>query len=237
MHFDRVVTFYKSSLLSIPHGFGTKMSGDGRDTDTIRDVLTTENIMYSAIAIPQQTHSTNVALLEHASNDTNLISVQDTDGMVTTEKGVVLTVVTADCVPILYYDEVAKTVGISHGGWKGTLNNIPEHVIKAMEQIGSDRRNIKAVIGPAINDCCYELYGERLNLFEERFGQKVLTKQGNVVTVSLIRLNYMLLNEAGILSENINYMPSCTSCNVREFYSYHRDQEIKGEMISFIMLP
>jgi len=236
MYFNNTTATYKSSLLgTVPHGFGTKQTGDGRDSELIKRLLKREEVNYKTIIVPFQTHSKKVAVITSSVGDL-IYRPQNTDGVVTDQKGAVLTVVTADCVPIIYYDSKAEIIGISHGGWKGTLNNIPAKVVRDMERVGGKRHNIRAVIGPSINDCCYEIYGDRLKMFQERFGQTVLSRKENRMYVSLLKSNFLLLREAGLSQRHIDYKLSCTFCNSREFYSYHRDRKINGEMFSFITL-
>ncbi len=233
--FDKTTLLFKSSLIQTLHGFGTKQTGDGRDLNVIKALLKKEDARFKALVIPSQTHSTNVAVITSPVREV-IYKPENTDAVITDQKGIVLTVLTADCVPIIYYDPNTGIIGISHGGWKGTQSNIPAKVVAQMEKEGCKRQNIRAVIGPSINDCCYEIYGDRLKMFEERFGNTVLTYKENAVYVSLLKSNFLLLKEAGLSMQHIDYKLSCTSCNSREFYSYRRDREIKGEMVSYVML-
>lgn len=226
----------RSSLLqNCFHGFGTKEDGDGRDIGTIKKILQKAGSQYSSIIIPQQTHGTNVETVE-MSNGSDVVHVSNGDGLVTSQSEIVLTVLTADCVPIIYSDPVAGIIGISHAGWRGVLHDIIKNVISTMEKNGSERVNIQVAIGPCIDSCCYELYGERKHDFEAIFDKSIFANFEGKTYLSLAKACKSLLINAGIVSANIEMMRSCTSCHESEFYSYHRDGKIIGEMASYIYL-
>ena len=233
--FDQIISAYKSSLLQIPHGFGTKQTGDGRDIDVIKAMLKNEEIKYRTIVIPSQTHSTNVTVIANAVQE-HILKPENTDAVVTNQKGIVLTVVTADCVPIIYCDNQAGIIGISHGGWKGTLGKISQKVVDTMIELGSEKEHITAAIGPAIGSCCYSIYGERLNRFQSEFDERVFERRNNEVFLDLKKASMLTLSESGCKSENIDISELCTSCNNSEFYSYKREGGIVGEMLTFVAL-
>lgn len=204
---------YSSSIISVTHGFGTKQFGDGRNRK----------------AIIKQSHSTNIQIISSSNN----IPIENCDGIITKEKQIVLSVITADCVPIIFYDPVMDIIGISHQGWKGTLKKLPQKMIQTMQKLGSTPSAISVAIGPAINECCYEVSKERADQFMEIFGESVVSIT-NKYAVNLLKANNQLLKDSGVLEKNIDYFPFCTACNTEKFWSYRRDKGIKGEMLSYI---
>lgn len=222
-------------LQNVSHGFGTKKDGDGRDVATIKNILQKAGVQYSSIIIPQQTHSTNVEMIEK-SDGFDVVRVSNGDGLVTSHRGIVLTVMTADCVPIIYFDPVASVIGISHAGWRGVLSDIVKNVISTMEKAGSDRRDIQVAIGPCIGSCCYEIYGERKHDFEAVFDKNIFTICEGKTYLDLAKACKSLLLNSGIVNENIEITRVCTACNESAFYSYQRDGNIIGEMTSFVHL-
>lgn len=192
------------------HGFGTKAFGDGRDISTLKHYLNTHAPAYTHIIQPQQTHSTNVHIVSAGDLIEDVIRAADCDGLVTKERNVVLTVVTADCVPIIYYDPVSAIIGISHQGWKGTRDRAPAFVIEKMIALGSTPANIICAMGPAINTCCYHM--------------------------DLYTINQQTLQSAGVSAKHIDIFPFCTCCDAERFYSYRREGKINGEMIHFVMM-
>jgi YfiH family protein len=151
--------------------FGTSLYGDGRIQSNIKKYLTENNIRYKYVIYPSQFHSTTV-------REVTALNYHDDfrcDGLITKEKGIVLVIVTADCVPIIYTDSNKGIIEISHQGWKGTLNKLPRQIIHEMELLGSSVANIQCEIGPHIGECCYHIYGERKNQFIHTFGESVIS--------------------------------------------------------------
>jgi len=87
------------------------------------------------------------------------------DAMVTNRPGIVLGILTADCVPVLFADEKAKVIGAAHAGWKGAIGNIMQETIKAMQALGA--KDIIACIGPCIGQQSYEVGPEYVARFIE----------------------------------------------------------------------
>lgn len=87
------------------------------------------------------------------------------DALVTNRPGVLLAIVTADCVPVLLADRAAGVVGAAHAGWKGAIAGITDATVAAMERLGADRSTITAAIGPCIGASSYEVDAA----FAERF--------------------------------------------------------------------
>jgi YfiH family protein len=90
------------------------------------------------------------------------------DAMVTNRAGVVLGVLTADCVPVLFADPSAGIVGAAHSGWRGTIFGVLAAAVEAMEGLGANRQNIYAAVGPAIAQESYEVGPEFPAPFLER---------------------------------------------------------------------
>jgi len=79
------------------------------------------------------------------------------DAMVTRQKGVVLGILTADCVPVLFADKEAGVIGAAHAGWRGAVTGVLEATIAAMAGLGAAPERIVAGIGPAIAQSSYEV--------------------------------------------------------------------------------
>ena len=87
--------------------------------------------------------------------------------MVTATPGLVLTVLTADCQPVLFADVKARVIGAAHAGWRGAKDGILEATIDAMEALGARRAHIHAVIGPTISQAVYEVGPEFYETFTD----------------------------------------------------------------------
>jgi polyphenol oxidase len=79
----------------------------------------------------------------------------DVDALVTRSTGVALTVLVADCVPVLLADPRARVVGVAHAGRKGLLANVVGAAVAAMRDLGA--REIHARVGPSVCERCYEV--------------------------------------------------------------------------------
>ncbi|MES1156349.1 MAG: peptidoglycan editing factor PgeF [Alphaproteobacteria bacterium] len=89
----------------------------------------------------------------------------EADALVTTTRGLVLSILTADCAPVLFADTEAGVIGAAHAGWKGALGGVLANTIDLMRQMGAARTRIRAAIGPCIAQASYEVGPE----FEARF--------------------------------------------------------------------
>ena len=113
-----------------------------------------QNLNLSKIIKLNQIHSSKVIIID---NYNKIYDFKQADGIVTNLSGIGLSILGADCAPILFYDEKSKTIGACHAGWRGAVNNIIESTISKMETIGALRGRIIAIIGPTIQKDSYEI--------------------------------------------------------------------------------
>ena len=81
----------------------------------------------------------------------------DADAHVSNDPNIILGILTADCVPVLFYDPSAKVIGAAHAGWRGTLAGVLAATIAAMEELGAKASNCTALVGPCIHQQSYEV--------------------------------------------------------------------------------
>jgi YfiH family protein len=79
------------------------------------------------------------------------------DAMATATPGIALSILTADCVPVLFADRQAGVIGAAHAGWRGALDGILEAAVDAMRGLGARDADIRAVVGPCIRAGSYEV--------------------------------------------------------------------------------
>lgn len=79
------------------------------------------------------------------------------DALVTDRSGLLLGILTADCVPVLFADHKAGVVGAAHAGWKGAISGVTDATLAAMEKLGANRADIVCAIGPCIARASYEV--------------------------------------------------------------------------------
>jgi polyphenol oxidase len=88
------------------------------------------------------------------------------DGVVTNRQGLLLGILTADCVPVLFADAERGIVGAAHAGWKGALGGVTDNIITAMVGLGAQRDSIVTAIGPCIGRASYEVSDDFAKVFE-----------------------------------------------------------------------
>jgi len=232
-----------SSLFSTcTSGFTMSDAGDMRKIQLMENFFRDYNIKPHKVVLLEQIHSINVSVPDPLHlGDVEIL--EETDGVVTNEKGILLAVRVADCVPVLFYDLSANVIGAAHIGWRGAQKNMMHVMIQKMESLGARAENIRIALGPAIGECCYTIDMDRYILFMEtmeRFEKFIFHPHGGGFHLNLLRLNYGLALENNIQKSNIDAFPFCTSCDKKRFFSYRRQHsshpEEFGEMMGYIML-
>lgn len=190
--FNKNSQTFESTLFTetVMHGFGTRMSGNGRDVTVIDAFLRKQKVRFSRIIDPDQQHTDRIFIIDSSMGT----EIENCDGLITMERRTVLTVITADCAPIIYSDFKTQSIGISHNGRKGTELKLAPKMITKLQSLGSKLQDIRIAIGPAIGACCYPM-----NLLEENVRQ---------------------LMEIGIKNDQIDFFPFCTNCDSQRFFSF-----------------
>lgn len=201
----------------------------------------------------EQTHGADIAVVREADRGRGqkdrASAFQSTDGLLTDVPGVLLTSFYADCVPLYFYDPVHHVVGLAHAGWKGTVAQIADAMVKKMEAVyNSDPHDIVAAIGPSIGDCCYEVDDyvmEHVRRLETDLKNRAeasdsveLYRASNTdkskYMLNLKEMNRRIMIKAGILPTHIECTTWCTSCNTDLFFSYRKENGKTGRMTSWI---
>lgn len=156
------------------------------------------------------------------------------DALVSNTPHVLLTVKTADCVPILIGDPVTHAFAAVHAGWRGTSSSIVKIAIqKLAAEYGSRAEDLRAAIGPAANGCCYEVGSEVIHIFKERFpnADELLTptRDGHA-RIDLHQANHEQLIGAGVSPDRIHLAPFCTIDRNDLFFSYRREKQLRGRV-------
>ncbi len=161
------------------------------------------------------------------------------DGVVTDRQGLLLGILTADCVPVLFADIERGIVGAAHAGWKGALGGVTDNIITAMIGLGARHDSIVTAIGPCIGRASYEVSDDFAKVFEhadsanERFftGGKAGHHYFDIEAYVIHRLS-----GAGIV--RIDPLGIDTYADKARFYSYRRTCHAReadyGRQISLI---
>jgi YfiH family protein len=184
------------------------------------------------------------------------------DGLITHMPGILLGVLTADCLPVILVDTKRHVVGVFHAGWRGTIQRIVEKGVGEMRKNFDTRpRDLKAVIGPGIRGCCYQVGPEVKDAFESQFsyaaelfretkdrdeiherypllfltsrapGHSELPKQ---IFLDLGEANRRQLLAVGVPARNIFDLAECTSCHLERFFSHWAEKGKTGRMMAAV---
>lgn len=163
-----------------------------------------------------------------------------TDGLVTDEAGLVIATSYADCVPLYLVDVKKKVIGHSHSGWRGTKDRMGQITIEKMkEEFGSSPEDMIAVIGPSICRDCYEVSQDvalefKTCLTGENYKKAVFPKENGKYHLDLWKANAIILEEAGVLKENIHVAGICTCCNSTLLFSHRASNGRRGNLNGFL---
>ena len=158
--------------------------------------------------IGRQVHGSNV--ITHRGGWEGLLRTGEADGHLAAERGIVLTVSIADCVPI-FMAHPSGIVGLLHSGWRGTVGRIVDAGINAYGRLGLPPDELKVHLGPAICGRCYEVSAD---VRAQLTGQPV-NRAGNVDLRSLIAEH---ARELGV--SDISVSPDCTKCDNDRYFSH-----------------
>jgi polyphenol oxidase len=182
------------------------------------------------------------------------------DGLITQTPGLLLAILTADCLPVILVDAKRRVVGVFHAGWRGTVKRIVEKGVGEMRRcFGTRARDIRAAIGPGVHGCCYAVGPEVRTQFESQFeyGSKLfreveesdpvrekypllfLTARApghselpKTIFLDLVKANRYQLILAGVPAKNISASPLCTSCETDLLFSYRAEKGVTGRMMA-----
>lgn len=190
------------------------------------------------LTLTYQLHTNNVRFLTKEDIGKGFIREwgEGVDAIVTDMPKVPIMTYSADCVPVLLYDDKRKMIGAVHSGWRGTAKNISLNAIKIMCENGCEKENIIALIGPAIGMCCYEVSADVGEVFSEKYPQCVKAMLNDKYMIDLKGIVFSQLIEAGVKAENIENSNICTACNNEMFFSHRAQKGRSGLLGGFIQL-
>ena len=175
------------------------------------------------LAVPEQVHSAVVEFARFSG------MFPATDGLITQNPDIILTIKVADCVPVFLHDPSKKIIGLVHSGWRGTVENIVYNAIQLMQKNGAETGDIRCFLGPAIGFCCYEVDGAVAQNIDDKAKVKMEERKWKVGLHEQIRLQ---LVEMGIPIKNIRVSDICTY-ESQGYHSYRREGENTGRMFAF----
>jgi polyphenol oxidase len=241
-------------MLATPHGFFTRKGGASSgifaglncgpgSSDMAEAVQINRARVTDAMAVPpdalvtvHQVHSADVIAV------TGPVSPRPhVDAMVTATPGVLLGVLTADCQPVLFHDAQAGVIGAAHAGWRGAKDGVLQATVAAMEGLGAQRSNIRAVIGPTISLAAYEVSAAFMQGFlddDPANAQFFSGGRAGHAQFDLPSFGLAQLRAAGVAAAR--WTGHCTYRDAERFFSYrrttHQGEADYGRLISVIRL-
>lgn len=247
----------------IRHGFSTRLGGvsegkfstmnltftrgDNPDhvMENYRRIGNAIQVDLAQMVLSYQTHTTNVRMVTKEDAGKGIVrerDYQDTDGLITNVPGLVLVTFYADCVPLYLVDPVNRAIGLSHSGWRGTVNRMGQVTIAAMNrEYGTRPEDLIACIGPSICQDCFEVGEEVVDAFRNTFDCRYwdelsYQKDNGKYQLDLWRANAIVLEEAGVKPDRIHMTDICTHCNPDLLFSHRTTGNERGNLAAFLAL-
>ena len=229
-----------SEIPSIRHGFFGRRGGvsDGdfatlnvslRNADQSEHALENRARVASqlgarsdCLVIARQVHGTDCIVVDAPFDP---FSPPNADALVSTQRGVLLGVTSADCAPVLMADRAAGVVGACHAGWRGALDGVTDSLMQSMCRVGAEPNRIVAAIGPCIAQCSYEVGDEFEALFVEKEpGNADFFERANDLSPTHFDLRGYLdrrLRAAGVIA-HVDHIRIDTFADADGHFSYRR---------------
>lgn len=159
------------------------------------------------------------------------------DFLITNKPGCAIGVLTADCLPIIFYDQTNNACGVVHAGWRGSVDKISTISLKAMmDSFGTKPELVKVYFGPCAKNCCYEVGSDFCKNVSDRYKKDVFRTVSGKIFFDNLRLNILQLLEMGVFEKNmISNYNMCTICD-SSYHSYRRAGDAAGRQASVIVL-
>jgi len=195
------------------------------------------NLNKKKLILITQTHSSKVIRITKNNLDKNIKA----DGVITSLNNVILGILTADCAPVIIYDDKNKFVCNLHSGWKGSLNNISKTAIKLFDKYQIKRKNLTAIVGPCLGAKNYEVDKNFQRMFIEKnikYSKFFRYKNKKKSYFNLRALINYQLSELGL--KKIYNINRDTYSSENLFFSYrrstHKGEKTTGRLINLISL-
>lgn len=183
----------------------------------------------------RQTHSIHGLILKDKLNINSFC--HNGDYLITSTKNLAIGILTADCLPIIFYDAINNIIAIAHAGWPGSVSGIAPKVIHEMQiNFNTNINDIQIFFGPSAKVCCYEVKQDFIDKLDIEVKKQTIVKQDSKTFFNLPLYNILTLEKIGINKKKIDLNYNfCTICNI-EYCSYRRDKEFAGRQMTIITL-
>lgn len=221
-----------------------------KSIDSYKKICNSLETNYKNIVKTNQEHTDNIKIIKEKINkefmDINLEEYKETDGMITNKKNLMLSTTNADCILMLLFDPVTKTIANVHSGWKGTLQRISGKTVEKMQkEFNCNPEDIICCICPSIRKCHFEVDKDVKEMFEKEFEDLQISKLKSIMekqknkekwNIDTVLINKMILEKKGLKPENIIDSKICSVCNSNLIHSYRVEKQGYGLNTAIISL-
>ena len=181
------------------------------------------NIEKKQLMLMNQTHSSKVQIIDGKNNSQRI----DADAMLTNNCELALCVLTADCAPILVYENDKKIIGCIHAGWKGAVSGVIDNTLNKIIEMGGNTKKLDVCIGPCIAQESYEVKNDFYSKFNKESVENAsffLKKENDSFNFDLRGFVIKKFNSYGVYKiGNINID---SFANKKEYFSHRRAKKL-----------
>jgi YfiH family protein len=202
-------------------------------------------LKFETLVAAAQNHGDNIRIVGKNEKGIGIYrdrDMQSVDGLLTNCEEVTLVTYHADCAPIFFLDRCKKVIGLVHSGWRGTAKEIAGKMVSKMQrEFACQLKDITCVVGPCVDECCYEVGEEVYEKFVsipdvavKSFMKKCDANLKYILNIK--EANKQILLKAGISEENIVISDVCTCCYIDLFFSQRAMGNNRGTLAAFFCL-
>ncbi|MEG3068561.1 MAG: peptidoglycan editing factor PgeF [Syntrophaceticus schinkii] len=216
-------------------------TGDQTDAVTVNRRLAAQTLGINdeRFVTVDQVHGDRVLAIE-SERDVVAKKGSMADAMVTHLQDVALTILCADCQAVYIYDPLQRVIAVAHAGWRGTVTRVAANCLQVMAHLyGSRPRDCRTALSPAAGFCCYEVGESVCAAVKEAFPglwQGLLAKKDtDRWHFNISQANSLVLQDAGVIKENICISKLCTICRQDIFFSHRGSKGATGRMAAVLV--
>ena len=175
-------------------------------------------ILPSKLQLVRQVHGSEIVM---ADPETVLKPEPEADGLIVAYPGTAIGILTADCIPVFFWDTVQGIGGLAHAGWRGLKAGILAKMVQTLRaEFETKPSTLQIAFGPAIRKCCYEVGEEFKDIFPPYY-EKPESQKAHLDLIAVAREQ---LSQARVPGPQIMDSGICTSCQKDRFFSARRDK-------------
>lgn len=249
-----VLQFKRLTHLGVKNAFSLK----GLDFMNREGIKEEYNILLHMLEIdeknlvkPLQRHTDNILIIKNKvkqeTPDIQLDYLDGVDGLITNKKNIAIATTSADCLCVVLYDPEKKVIANVHSGWRGTFQKIvPKALVMMQEKFGTVPEKVLAFFMPAIRQCHFEVEEDVMQECKKIFAYTSqlhrIIKIGRILNnvqkynIDNIYINQLLLEEKGVLRQNMIDSGLCSVCHSEKIHSRRADIEKYGLATTIVMM-